>query len=424
MATYTTSKDGTITKKMASGATYAVAKSDPRYQRVANESVSNAAPKSVSSVAPKSVSNASSGSKSGSSGSNKSSSGISGATYDEIVRKAMAGIQLTDATPEKQSLYNAYASAYSGKSGGNTVTAELERKAALGIAPTSSANQAEYDNIVKNMGGSVTAGQTGVGTGLAGQTGTQITNPTMPYENDLRALLPSSPQTAPKSQAEILATAQNYASLNINPQLEALRRSIAEAGVNANNQTNTINAAYQGGQAQTQGMLDEARRYALESAIARGGGQSGVVNWETEKRTTPIMQQQQQADADQAAKISAVADWLANVQTQGATQEQDLAARQGDLTQQYSQLLADQGQANSVADWQRMWNSVNQLGSNVTQNQQFMVPYGATTEYQRQQLPLDWATAMGQVPGQTGGVGGYDPALMQQIANLMANRKY
>lgn len=80
MATYTTNKDGSITKKMASGATYTVAKNDSRYNRVKNESVSNtSAPKNAS--APKST-GAGSSSSSGSSGSSSSnkSSGSSGSS--------------------------------------------------------------------------------------------------------------------------------------------------------------------------------------------------------------------------------------------------------------------------------------------------------------------------------------------------------
>ena len=39
LATYKVNPDGSITKKMASGAEYTVSKNDPRYQRVANEAV-------------------------------------------------------------------------------------------------------------------------------------------------------------------------------------------------------------------------------------------------------------------------------------------------------------------------------------------------------------------------------------------------
>ena len=84
-----------------------------------------------------------------------------------------------------------------------------------------------------------------------------------------------------------MGTAKNYSSLQIAPQLQALQRSIQQAGVTADSQIGAINAAYAGVPQQTQGYV--RRRlggYAQESAIARGGAGTspGVVNWETEKR--------------------------------------------------------------------------------------------------------------------------------------------
>ena len=176
----------------------------------------------------------------------------------------------------------------------------------------------------------------------------------LPYGSAIADIISQYPKATPKTQEELMGAAQNYSSLQITPQLEALQRSIAQAGTTANSQTNAINAAYAGVPQQTQGMLDEARRYAQESAIARGAGQSGVVNWETEKRTTPIMAQAQQLEGEKAAKLSGISDWLANIQSQGSQQEQDLAAREGDLTQQYLQLLTGQNEGQSVSDWQNI----------------------------------------------------------------------
>ena len=118
-----------------------------------------------------------------------------------------------------------------------------------------------------------------------------------------------------------------------------------------------INAAYAGIPAQTDRMLADARNYALESAIARGGGRSGVVNWETEKRTTPIMQQAQQYEAEKAAKLAGVTDWLANAITQGEQRQLDLEGRRGDLTQQYIQDLMMYGEDRARANWQAVMNA-------------------------------------------------------------------
>jgi hypothetical protein len=108
LATYTTNKDESITKKLANGKTFTVAKNDARYQRVKNESVSNTS--SPKTTTPK-TSNSSNNKKS-------SSNKISGATYDEIVRKARARESLTNPTAESQAIYDSYAGAFSIAGGG------------------------------------------------------------------------------------------------------------------------------------------------------------------------------------------------------------------------------------------------------------------------------------------------------------------
>jgi hypothetical protein len=369
LATYKVNPDGSITKKMASGAEYTVSKNDSRYQRVANEAV-GAGGNIKGPISGGSSGSSSSGGSSGTkknSGGGSSSSGISSSVYEEIVRKAKAGIPLTDPTPEKQSIWDAYSKAYS------VDNQKKEEKLTI----------EDYLDQFKD----------------------QLDNYNMPYEQALRDILSQAPSYTPKSQEELQEIAENYASLNITPQLEALQRSIEQAVATANSQTEAINAAYAGVPAQTQSMLDEARRYAQESAIARGAGQSGVVSWETEKRTTPIMQQAQQAEQEKAAKLAAVANWLANVQSQGEEQKKQLSARQGDLTQQYLQLLSSQDQARSASDWERIFGSIGQL-SNMAQNANFnsqnwaanLLPYFMQTTGQEMANQLDQSQVFGEVP--------------------------
>ena len=165
------------------------------------------------------------------------------------------------------------------------------------------------------------------------------------------------PSYKPLSEEEARSIAQNWANLQIDPQIQALQRAIENARTTANTQTAAINAAYAGIPAQADRMLADARNYALESAIARGGGRSGVVNWETEKRTTPIMQQAQQYEAEKAAKLAGVTDWLANAITQGEQRQLDLEGRRGDLTQQYIQDLMMYGEDRARANWQAVMNA-------------------------------------------------------------------
>jgi hypothetical protein len=361
---------------MASGAKYTVAKNDPRYQRVANESVSNTTQKSTTS-STSGGSSSSSNKSSTSSSKSSSSSGIDSATYDEIVRKAQAGIPLTNPTPEKQALYDAYASAYSVSSSGGSGSNKKE------------SNTLTLEDYISQLSN-------------------PMDNYNMPYEQLIRDIISQAPTTSQKSQSELENIAKNYASLQITPQLEALQRSIEQAITTANSQKEAIEAAYASVPQQTQAMLDEARRYAQESAIARGAGQSGVVNWETEKQTTPIMQQAQQYEAEKAAKLNAVADWLAGVQSQGAEQEQQLAKTQGDLTQQYLQLLTEQNESKSASDWERIFNSISSL-ANAAQSANLnsqnwatsLLPYFMQTASEEATMPLQWTQVIGQVPQTT-----------------------
>lgn len=314
----------------------------------------------------------SNGGSSSSGNKSQTSSGINSSVYDEIVRKAQAGIQLTNPTPEKQALYDAYANAYS-------------------VSGNKNSNKKGSKNLTMED--------------YLKQLNQPMNNYNMPYEQLLRDVLSQAPKSTPKSQEELQGMAQNYASLQITPQLEALRRSIEQAGITASSQTEAINAAYASVPQQTQSMLDEARRYAQESAIARGAGQSGVVNWETEKRTTPIMQQAQQMEQEKAAKLSAVADWLSGVQSQGAEQEQQLIARQGDLTQQYLQLLSEQNEGKSASDWERIFNSISSLAGSAqnanlnAQNwAQGLLPYFMQTAGDEAANNFNWANLIGEVP--------------------------
>jgi len=212
---------------------------------------------------------------------------------------------------------------------------------------TSGKASAELDKVVaeankkSNSGGSVSSDK-----------------PTKTIEQkSLSDIFYEAPSYKPLSEEEARSIAQNWANLQIDPQIQALQRAIENARTTANTQMAAINAAYAGIPAQTDRMLADARNYALESAIARGGGRSGVVNWETEKRTTPIMQQAQQYEAEKAAKLAGVTDWLANAITQGEQRQLDLEGRRGDLTQQYIQDLMMHGEDRARANWQAAMNA-------------------------------------------------------------------
>jgi len=152
-----------------------------------------------------------------------------------------------------------------------------------------------------------------------------------PYEQLLRDIISQPSAYKAPSESELLTQAQQYADLQVSPLLSAIQSRLGNAQTSYANEKGAIEAAYAGVPARTQSLLDEARRNAMESAIARGMGRSGVVDWQTEKLSTPIMQQAAQSEQEKAARLAAIANTLATTQTEADRQRQEAESRRGTL---------------------------------------------------------------------------------------------
>jgi len=178
-----------------------------------------------------------------------------------------------------------------------------------------------------------------------------------PYENFMKDLLTRFGQYKTPSEADILTRAQQAAQLQTNPVLADIVNRLNTAKTSAANQKGEVEAAYSGVAQQTQARLAEARRAALESAISRNMGRSGVVESLTGQLTTPIMLQEQQYGQEKAAKLSAIANELANTEaelgglrTQTEQQRGLIESTQvSSLRDQIQQWLANQ----QSQEWQR-----------------------------------------------------------------------
>lgn len=154
-------------------------------------------------------------------------------------------------------------------------------------------------------------------------------------------------------EATMKGWAKAYANTTVNPMVAAINASLNKQLSAQENARGEVEAAYAGLPAQFQSRLDEARDYSLRDAISRGAGRTGVVNWETEKRTTPIMQEQAQADREKSAKIAAIANAIALAQSTSAdsiraAEEQRAAleaARMGELQQWVAGMKSDAGKS-------------------------------------------------------------------------------
>lgn len=180
---------------------------------------------------------------------------------------------------------------------------------------------------------------------------------TFPYEQMLKDLLSRFSQYKTPTDQDILTRAQQAAQLQTNPVLADIVNRLNSAKTTATNQKTETEAAYSGVAQQTQNRLAEARKAALESAISRNMGRSGVVESLTGQLTTPIMLQEQQLGQEKAAKLSAIANELANTEAELGGLRTQTEQQRGLIESQQVSALRDQIQqwiANQQAqEWGR-----------------------------------------------------------------------
>lgn len=156
------------------------------------------------------------------------------------------------------------------------------------------------------------------------------------------------------SESQMRDWASSYASSQVNPLITAIQNNLAQQLAAQETAKSDIEAAYAGLPEKYAAQLEEARRTALESAIARGMGRSGVADWQTAQYSKPILESQRQSEADKAAKLAAIANTIAALNTTAqnsltaAEQQRGAleAARMGELEQWAAQMAATGGQNN------------------------------------------------------------------------------
>ena len=164
----------------------------------------------------------------------------------------------------------------------------------------------------------------------------------------------SNPVFDAPSEDKMRDWASSYASSQVNPLITAIQNNLAQQLAAQETAKSDIEAAYAGLPEKYAAQLEEARRTALESAIARGMGRSGVADWQTAQYSKPILESQRQSEADKAAKLAAIANTIAALNTTAqnsltaAEQQRGAleAARMGELEQWAAQMAATGGQNN------------------------------------------------------------------------------
>lgn len=266
------------------------------------------------------------------------------------------------------------------------------------------------------------------------QLGQQLQQYLFPYEQLMRDIMAQMPTYQQPSQEELLQQAKTWANLQIDPAIQAISQALAQTKQALETQQAKTEAAYAGLEQATQRFMQEAAQKALESAIARGGGRSGQVEWYTSKLQQPIAEQYAQAQAQRAAELADIANRMTLAEQQAAEQQKALEQRRGELEAERLAELQNLAHATAVGDWQRAFQAAQNLASMATQAQQWglsyaagLLPYFALTESERQNLPLQWAQVVGQVPSATvpaTGVTGYYVPLREYASQLGASIDY
>ena len=181
-----------------------------------------------------------------------------------------------------------------------------------------------------------------------------------PYEEMTKKIFEQMPQwNMPYEDMKQRAT--NYAGLQVDPQLQALQRAVEQAEAAAQAQEGRISAAYSGVPEQLDRAEQKHGQRDLESAIDRGAGRSGVVDWLAAQRQEHYGGLLAQTEAQKAAELTAIANQLGLTHEQAAEQMQNLEGMRGNLTQQHLAQLEDQGYSRGMDAWQGQMSAAQQL---------------------------------------------------------------
>jgi hypothetical protein len=192
----------------------------------------------------------------------------------------------------------------------------------------------------------------------------------VPYEQAQRDLIATAPTYTTKTPAELEAEANNNANLQINPQATSLQNALRNAILSLDNQANDVNASYATVGQTADRLLGNAQTAGTESAIARGGGRSGAVEYEVGKLKAPIMETVTQAEATKAANLANIAKSKTAAQTAYDEGSTALETQRGSLVAQQLAAIKELDYAKQTGNWERINAATVALANLATQQNQ------------------------------------------------------
>lgn len=220
----------------------------------------------------------------------------------------------------------------------------------------------------------------------------------------LQELMTAMPTTTGLTPEQQLQRAQEHANLIFDPQVSALARGLEQLRQSALGQKDMLRASHTGVQERTQRLMGEAQTQAVESAIARGAGRSGVTEWLQARLQAPVLERHQQLEAEHISRLADVADRLALAERQNVEQLSEIEALRGRTAAQKQITLEEQAHARSVGDWERAFSATQQLAALEADDQrlqfqriEILMPYMMDTVAQRNAAQSDVVQTIGEV---------------------------
>lgn len=182
-----------------------------------------------------------------------------------------------------------------------------------------------------------------------------------PFLQQAADILAQTPVYQPLTEEQLTQQAQQYGSLQVQPRLDAINRALEQAQTDAATQRQQIEASYASAPAALSAASEEARSRALESAIARGAGRSGVVDWQAAQIGEEQQRQLGQLEAERTARLGGVTEQLGSLQRQLGQEQSSIATQQGMAAAQYLAELRDLGYSRSAQAVQDKVDAYNRL---------------------------------------------------------------
>jgi len=140
--------------------------------------------------------------------------------------------------------------------------------------------------------------------------------------------------------------AEEYAAIQVDPQISAINRAIEQAKLDADTHEERVKAAASGYEEALARREEAQGRKDLESAIARGGARAGAVEWLSAERQGYHLEKLASHEAQVTAEINAIANQLGLSKRQMEERKIELEEMRGQLTNQELQRLREQ-------EWER-----------------------------------------------------------------------